>query len=92
MKGPLLGPPKQLMTATQQLQSAQHQLEAVHRPLDGVTWAIHPMDLEELRFAIGQDAESMASIRFTIAADPSLEGKGPRLLWPGEWPEIWHLN
>lgn len=78
-----------MMSAAQQLQSARFQLEAVARPLDGVTWAIHPMDLEELRFAIGQDAESMASLRFTIVADPRLEGKGPRLLWPGEWPETW---
>ncbi len=76
------------MTTTQQLQSVQHQLEAVSRPLDGVTWAIHPLDLEELRTAIG-DATDMASIRFTIAADPNLEGKGPRLLWPGEWPVAW---
>jgi hypothetical protein len=88
MTGPYLSTPPPMMTATQQLQSAQLQLDVVSRSLDGVTWAIHPLDLEELRTAIGQNTH-MASLPFTVAADPGLEGRGPRMLWPGEWPESW---
>ena len=79
------------MPAAEQLSSAQTQLEWNDRDLEGATWAVHPRDLEELRTVTG-DATALLGLRFTIAADPELEGFGVRLVWPDEWPESWHTT
>lgn len=76
------------MPAAEQLASAQMQLDWNDRDLEGVTWAVHPRDPEELRTVIGH-ATSLHGLWFTVVADPELEGEGVRLVWPDEWPDNW---
>lgn len=76
------------MPASEQLESARLQLHWNKRALEGVTWAIHPTDLRELRRLIGEDVRFLGLL-FTVAADPDLAGAGPRLIWPDEWPNEW---
>ena len=88
VSGPYLKAPVEPMPANEQVDSARTQLEWNERSLEGVTWAIHPVDLRELRRLLGEDVRFLGLL-FTVAADPELEGVGPRLIWPDEWPESW---
>lgn len=88
MPGPYLRPPIEPMPASEQVESARTQLEWNQRDLEEATWAVHPVDLEELRSVIG-DATSLHGLWFTVAADPELAGAGVRLVWRDEWPDNW---